>query len=145
MTGQHSLQFVEHLRRTGHLRAAEAGRPADTGAPDRAQADIQHHPQSGSHGKLWEMADLSAGEFADEAARFYGRKRVTLQEMLSGAPLVASFSQRFLRDTLVFPYQTADGATALAIADPTDAAARRAAAVERKPRCRPSPHVPKRS
>ena len=129
MTGQHSLQFVEYLRRSGHLRAAEAGRPADTGAPDRAQADIQHHPQSGSHGKLWEMADLSAGEFADEAARFYGRKRVTLQEMLSGAPLVASFSQRFLRDTLVFPYQTADGATALAIADPTDAAARRAAEI----------------
>ena len=76
--------------------------------------------------KLWELADLSASEFADEAARFHGLERVTLQEMMSAPPLVASFSQRFLREMLVFPYQSADGRATLAVADPTDIAAQRA-------------------
>ena len=70
--------------------------------------------------KLWELADLSASEFADEAARFHELERVTLQDMMSAAPLVASFSQRFLRETMVFPYRSPDGHAVLAVADPTD-------------------------
>ena len=49
--------------------------------------------------------------------------------MLSATPLVAAFSQRFLRETLVFPYQAADRGIVLVIADPTDLAASRAAEI----------------
>ncbi|MGA7481450.1 MAG: type II/IV secretion system protein, partial [Bradyrhizobium sp.] len=66
---------------------------------------------------------------ADEAARFFKHERVTLQEMLQVEPLAESFSSRFLRDTLMFPYQAADGNAALAVADPTDRAAQRAAEI----------------
>ncbi|MGB6239934.1 MAG: type II/IV secretion system protein, partial [Bradyrhizobium sp.] len=66
---------------------------------------------------------------ADEAARFFEHERVTLQEMLQVEPLAESFSSRFLRDTLMFPYQAADGNAALAVADPTDRAAQRAAEI----------------
>src|SRR5262245_41131183 len=104
-----SSQFVEYLRRSKRLTAVdERGDRAGQGGADIRQA------------KLWELSDLSAGEFADEAARFHGLERVTLQEMMSAAPLVAAFSQRFLRETVVFPYRSADGRTVLALADPTD-------------------------
>src|SRR5215475_6774368 len=127
MTDHQSLQFLEHLRESGRLREATAA--AAEGTADRAASHAQHDPQSGSHRKLWEIADLSASEFADEAARFFDHERVTLQEMLQAAPLVGSFSQRFLRESLVFPYRSAEGGPVLAIADPTDLAAIRAAEI----------------
>jgi len=115
MASDLSSQFVEYLRHGKHLTVAEGGSAAaDQGVADRRQA------------KLWELADLTASEFADEAARFHGLERAGLQEMISAAPLVASFSQRFLREMLVFPYQSPEGLTTLAIADPTDMAAQRA-------------------
>jgi general secretion pathway protein E len=129
MTGQKSLQFIEHLRQARRLTSTDTGEVAEPGPADRPHRNIQRNLQSASHGKIWEATDLSAGEFADEAARFYHYERVTLQEMLSATPLVTSFSQRFLRETLVFPYQAADGTVVLAIADPTDLAARRAAEI----------------
>jgi general secretion pathway protein E len=72
---------------------------------------------------------LSAAEFADVAARFYGLERVVLQEIMSATPLSASFSQRFLREMMVFPYRSPDGCAMLAVADPTDDAAQRAAQI----------------
>jgi general secretion pathway protein E len=121
MTGQKSLQFIEHLRQARRLTSAGTGEVEDRGPADQ--------PQSASQIKIWESTDLSAGEFADEAARFYDYERVTLEDMLSATPLVASFSPRFLRETFVFPYQVADHGIVLAIADPTDLAARRAAEI----------------
>lgn len=129
MTGQKSLQFIEHLRQARHLTSAETGKLEDRGPADQPQTDPQRDLQSASQGKIWEATDLSASEFADEAARFYDYERVTLEDMLSATPLVGSFSQRFLRETFVFPYQTADHDILLAIADPTDLAARRAAEI----------------
>ena len=118
MTGDESLQFVEHLRHNRHLTETGGdGARAEQGGPAR------------SHGKLWELTDLSASEFADEAARFFDLDRITLQDMLSAPPLVAAFSQRFLREMMLFPYQSADGGAVLAVADPTDTAARRAAEI----------------
>jgi general secretion pathway protein E len=115
MASDLSSQFVEYLRQGKHLTVADGGKAAaDQGIADRRQA------------KLWELADLTASEFADEAARFHGLERAGLQEMISALPLVASFSQRFLREMLVFPYQSTEGLTTLAIADPTDMAAQRA-------------------
>jgi general secretion pathway protein E len=113
-----SSQFVEYLRRSRRLTAVD-GCDAAAGQGD---ADFRR-------AKLWELADLPAGEFADEAARFHELDRVTLQDMMSAEPLVASFSQRFLRETLVFPYRSADGRAVLAVADPTDQAAQRAAQI----------------
>ena len=115
MASDLSSQFVEYLRQSNHLTMVD-GRADATG-----QGGSEHR-----QAKLWELADLSANEFADEAARFHGLERVTLQEMTSARPLVASFSQRFLREMTVFPYQSSDGLATLAIADPTDIAAQRA-------------------
>jgi general secretion pathway protein E len=129
MTGHQSLQFMEYLRQGRHLKPTDAQQAADRGPPDQPQGDLQRNPQAASHIKIWEATDLSASEFADQAARFFHYERVTLEDMLSATPLVAAFSQRFLRETLVFPYQAADQGTVLAIADPTDLAARRAAEI----------------
>jgi general secretion pathway protein E len=129
MTGHQSLQFASYLRKAGRLRAAETQSSADAAAAERPQANVLRDAAFGSQKKLWELTDLSAGEFADEAARFHDLSRVMLQEMLQAAPLVSSFSQRFLRETLVFPYESTNGGAVLAVADPTDLAAKRAAEI----------------
>src|SRR5579883_435588 len=119
MTSDESLQFLEHLRRNDHLlqKAALNGELVEQGGASR--------PQS----KLWELTDLSPGDFADEIARFAGLERVSLQDLLSAPALNEPFSQRFLREMTVFPYQTANGDAVLAVADPTDRAAQRAAEI----------------
>jgi general secretion pathway protein E len=125
MTGPQSSQFAEHLRRAGHLKRADETRDA----PDQSQGNSQRNGQSTTNGKLWELTELSPNDFADEAARFYRLARVTLQDMLQGGSLAASFSPRFLRETLVFPFRVSDDGVALAMADPADLAARRAAEI----------------
>jgi general secretion pathway protein E len=120
MTGEESRQFVEYLRQNNHLtKTAGNGELAEGG----------DHSKGPLHGKLWEHTNLSASEFADEAARFYGLERVTLQDMLSATSAVEPFSQRFLREMMVFPYRLADGRAVLAVAEPADMAARRAAEI----------------
>jgi general secretion pathway protein E len=118
MSSDPSSQFVEYLRQHKHL-AAAAGH--DDGA---GQGGLDRRPS-----KVWELTDLSPGEFADEAAGFFGLGRITLQDMMSAVPLVSSFSQRFLREAAVFPCRATDGTALLAVADPTDQAARRAAQI----------------
>ena len=118
MASDLSSRFVEYLRQSNHL----------TTPDDRVDAAGQDGADR-RQVKLWELADLSASEFADEAARFHGLERVSLQDMIAASPLVASFSQRFLREMVVFPYQSSDGSATLAIADPTDIAAQRAAQI----------------
>jgi general secretion pathway protein E len=118
MASDLSSRFVEYLRQSKHLTAIDdRGAAAGQDGSDRRQV------------KLWELADLSATEFADEAARFHGLDRVSLQDMIAALPLVASFSQRFLREMVVFPYRSSDGRATLAVADPTDIAAQRAARI----------------
>jgi general secretion pathway protein E len=131
MTGPQSSQFVEHLRRAGHLKAA--GEARDSAAPEQSQANNQGNSQrngpSAINGKLWEATELSPNDFADEIARFYKLRRVTLQDVMQAPSLAASFSPRFLRETLVFPFRTPDDGVALAMADPADLAALRAAEI----------------
>jgi general secretion pathway protein E len=79
--------------------------------------------------KLWELTELSGSDFADEVARFYDLPRVNLPDLLAATSLVAQFSRRFLREMTVFPYRSADGGNTLAIADPSDLAAIRAAQI----------------
>src|SRR5882724_1041996 len=121
MTGEESRQFVEHLRQSNHLTKTNGNGDLTEQGGDPSQGPF--------HGKLWEHTNLSASEFADEAARFYGLERVTLQDMLSATSAVEPFSQRFLREMMVFPYRLADGGAVLAVAEPADMAARRAAEI----------------
>jgi general secretion pathway protein E len=122
MTGPQSLQFVEYL----HRGRQEADPKKEVTSDDSAQ---QRSTPGAPHAKLWETTNLSPTEFADEAAHFFGHSRVSLQEILAATPLVSAFSQRFLRETLVFPYEVADHGIHLAVADPTDLAPRRAAEI----------------
>ena len=71
MTSEESLQFLEHLRRNDHLvkSAAPNGQPVEQGASSRQQS------------RLWELTNLSASDFADEAARFAGLERVALPQL----------------------------------------------------------------
>jgi general secretion pathway protein E len=117
MANDLSAQFVDYLRQNKHLTTVE-------GPADRAGKGADYRQL-----KLWEITRLSPAEFADEAARFFALGRVTLQEIMAAAPLVASFSQRFLRETMVYPCTEPDGTTMLAVVDPTDQATQRAAQI----------------
>src|SRR3984957_10896553 len=118
MASDLSSRFVEYLRQSKHLTTVDGrGDAAGQDGSDRRRA------------KLWELTNLSANEFADEAARFHQLDRVSLQDMIAASPLVASFSQRFLREMVVFPYQSSDGGATLAVADPTDMEAQSAAQI----------------
>src|SRR5580693_1847947 len=79
--------------------------------------------------RLWELTDLSANDFADEVARFYGLARISLPQLIAASALTAGFSPRFLRETTVFPLQTAEGRRKLVVADPSDVSAVRAAEI----------------
>src|SRR5215831_12159477 len=79
--------------------------------------------------KLWETSELSANDFADKVAEFSKLPRVSLPDLLAAPTLAKQFSQRFLREMMVFPYRSADGAVMLAVADPSDSAAVQAAAI----------------
>ena len=72
---------------------------------------------------LWELTELSAGEFADEVAQFYQLRRQDLPRLLSANSLASKFSPRFLREMSMFPCKSNDGSgNKLVVADPTDAA-----------------------
>ena len=73
--------------------------------------------------------ELTANGFADEVAQFYGLKRLTLPQLVAAPSLTGRFSPRFLRDTAVFPFEMPKGHYKLAVADPSDAAAVRAAEI----------------
>jgi general secretion pathway protein E len=79
--------------------------------------------------RLWELSDMSANDFADEVALFYSLPRLTLPQLIAASPVAGRFTQRFLRETAMFPYQSAPGRFKLALADPGDAAAIRAAEI----------------
>jgi len=79
--------------------------------------------------ELWESTDLPAAEFADEVAQFFKLPRVSLPELLASEAHVEGFSRRFLRESMVFPFRSDGGAVKLAVADPMDTAAIRAAEI----------------
>ncbi|WP_315752022.1 MULTISPECIES: GspE/PulE family protein [unclassified Bradyrhizobium] len=66
-------------------------------------------------------------ESADDIARQLGLTRIALSDLLASRPLTEHFSRRFLRETMVFPFQSAGQGPCLAVADPRDTAALRAA------------------
>src|SRR5215470_4803810 len=115
-------EFANHLRRKKHL--AEDSALPNGGANGTTQA-----PGDRTLYRLWGLTDLSANDFADEVAGFFQAPRITLRDLMAAEPLAHRFSQRFLREMLVFPFQSADGQPTLAVADPSDHAAAQAAGI----------------
>jgi len=79
--------------------------------------------------KLWQLTETSGHEFADEVANFFGLPRIELAGLMSANSLVDKFSQRFLRESCIFPCAGEAGRARLVLADPTDTAAIRAAEI----------------
>ena len=117
MSSSPTRRFADHLRGGNHLPRFDT---AD--APDVATQE-----NGGAAAKLWEATDLSASDFADEAARFFHLPRVALPDLLAAQSLAKHFSRRFLRETMVFPFRSAEQKACLAVADPGEAAAAQAA------------------
>jgi general secretion pathway protein E len=111
-------EFANYLREKNHLSGEGSALNGAAQSPDNRTLH-----------KLWGLTDLSANDFADEVSGFFRVPRITLPDLLSAEPLASRFSQRFLREMLVFPFQSAEGAPSLAVADPSDYAAARAAGI----------------
>lgn len=79
--------------------------------------------------EFWEATDLSAAEFADELSDYFALPRVSLPQLLTTTPRLDGFSRRFLRESTIFPFGAPDGGFRLAVADPSDSAAIRAAEI----------------
>src|SRR6201992_3192640 len=79
--------------------------------------------------ELWEATDLSAAEFADEGSDYWGVVRLSLPHCLCSPPCLDGFSRRFLRESTIFPVRASNGGYRLAVADPSDTAAIRAAEI----------------
>ena len=79
--------------------------------------------------KLSQLTEMSANEFADEVAQYFGLMRMGLADLMSVPSLADNFSQRFLRESSVFPCTVQSGRSSLVVADPTDSAAIRAAEI----------------
>jgi general secretion pathway protein E len=118
MTPTALADFLAHLVSKTHLSPEfVADDPALSGNADQGLR------------RLWQETGLSANSFADEVAHFYGFDRVTLPRLVDATALTASFSPRFLRETSVFPFEDKDGKPRVAVGDPTDSAAVRAAEI----------------
>lgn len=76
--------------------------------------------------RLWHLSETSAHEFADEVANFFALPRIGLADLMSATSLAERFSERFLRESCVFPCAGEAGQARLVVADPTDSAAIRA-------------------
>src|SRR5689334_11050058 len=79
--------------------------------------------------ELWEATDLSAAEFADEVSDYFGTVRLGLPQLLAATPCLDGFSRRFLRESTIFPFLAPNGNFRIAVADPSDTAAIRAAEI----------------
>ena len=79
--------------------------------------------------ELWEATDLSAAEFADEVSNYFGVVRLSLPQLLAATPCLDGFSRRFLRESTIFPFRAPNGGYRIAVADPSDTAAIRAAEI----------------
>jgi general secretion pathway protein E len=115
MVPVNSNDFAAHLRaRIGRVPAAVAESAGAAAAEQGFRT-------------LWEGSELSAADFADEVARFYGLPRAALPDLLGARALLERFSRRFVREMTIFPCEDASGAQVLAVADPSNSAAIQAA------------------
>src|ERR1700744_675542 len=98
-----------------------------------ATASARNRVEKPSNGEITlravlESTKIPVGDFANEEARFWRRPRFQLPQLLAATGLVGKFSRRFLIESAVFPFEGTDSPR-LAMADPTDTAALRAAEI----------------
>jgi general secretion pathway protein E len=117
MTADRTIEFANYLASRSHTADDVGSRP---------RLDLRDG-QSALR-KIWESTELTANDFADEVAGFFRLARVSLPQLLAATALVKHFSPRFLREMMVFPYQTGRQ-LCLAVGDPTDTACLRAAEI----------------
>jgi general secretion pathway protein E len=117
-TPEELRQFLERLRAKNYASAAINNAERE---PSALVSPIHSFRQ------VWEQTDLTANDFANEVALFCGLKRLSLPQLLEGRPLTAKFSGGFLRESAIYPFATATGELKLAVADPSDAMAQKAA------------------
>ena len=107
------LEFVSFLARNHALTGDLLARFS---AADQPLSERKLHT-------LWELTDLSASDFADEASRFYKLQRASLPQLLAATSLMEQFSPRFLREMMAFPCRFPESNdNILVVADPTDTA-----------------------
>jgi general secretion pathway protein E len=97
--------------------------------PDAARAKLRGAEAEAGLREIWEKSDLPAGKFADEVAAFWRLPRLSLQDLMNVVGAAELFSQRFLRESSVFPFGASDRGFGLAVSDPSDGAAIRAAEI----------------
>jgi general secretion pathway protein E len=119
MTTDHLGEFAQHLTNKYSVAGELVSR---LNAPDARSKGRKLRD-------LFDVSELSANDFADEVALFYDLPRVFLPELVAARSVADRFSRRFLRETLVFPYDAGEAGYRLAVADPTDAAVIRAAEI----------------
>jgi general secretion pathway protein E len=113
-----SLEFMSYLARK-HSITGDLLLESNPSGPPGKEKTLRY---------LWELTDLPASDFADEVAFFYKLPRLDLPQLLSASSLANLFSVRFLREMSIFPCRMVGSERAkLIVADPTDAAAVRAA------------------
>jgi len=108
MSSNPPVRFADHLRGANSLPRFDAADAPDAATPENG----------GTAAKSWEATDLSASDFADEVARRFHLPRIALPDLLAAQSLAKHFSRRFLRETMVFPFQSAQHSACLAVADP---------------------------
>jgi general secretion pathway protein E len=111
--------FITRLLAHDHLRSDAAG-ALRSAAERSADSPLR---------KIWDALDISAKVFADEVAQFYALERIQLPQLVAAKALTERFSPRFLREAAVFPFESSAGQIILAVADPEDSAAARAAEI----------------
>ncbi len=119
MSAQAHADFIEYLTEKDCLTA------------DARMALQLPDPQGGHSAlrRLWKLTDLSAGDFADEVARYHELPRIELRTLMAARSCANQFTGRFLRETSVFPHRAEEGRAMLAVADPRDESAIRAAEI----------------
>jgi general secretion pathway protein E len=113
------LAFAERLAERGLFDPGELNTFASTDSFDAVSPLKQ----------LWKLTDLTSHEFANEVATFFGFRRLALAELMELRSLADRFAPRFLREASILPFETNNGAFALAAGDPTDAGALQAAEI----------------
>ena len=88
--------------------------------------DADEDPRYGMR-RLWTASGVSGHDLAAAAAEYFALRKAALAELLSAPSLADRFSRRFLRDVAIFPFVADDRRPALAMGDPMDREARKAA------------------
>jgi general secretion pathway protein E len=111
-----STSFIDYLANKGHLPATgETAVPSQNGT-----ANLRH---------IWKTSSLTAGDFADEVANYYRLPRIALPALMAASSYADRFTDRFLRETMVFPFRSEDGRAVIALGDPSDESIIRAAEI----------------